>query len=115
MTFGSIGDLDAQFDEAKIAMGRLRSVDELADSEWAEYWNATQMVSDRHGGKYRLPGRPWKFSRDQLDPIGNPAFRGEHNAEICAELGLSQAEVEALTASGALVFDATVLGKRSST
>lgn len=115
MTFGTIGDLDAQFDEAKIAMGRLRSVGSIADSEWAEYWGATQTVSDRHGGKYRLPGRPWKFSRDQLVPIGNPAFRGEHNAEICAELGLSQAEVEVLLASGALVSDPTVLGRDAST
>lgn len=106
MTFGSIGDLDAQFDEAKIAMGRLRSTGSLADSEWAEYWGATQMVSDRSGGKYRLPGRPWKFSRDALTPIGIPALQGENNTEICAELGLTQAEIEKLVAGGALVFDA---------
>jgi hypothetical protein len=30
--------LDAQFDEAKIAMGEIRSIKELTKSEWSDYW-----------------------------------------------------------------------------
>ena len=71
--------------------------------EWAEYWGAVQEVSDRNGGNYRLPCRPWRFSREQLAPLGEPAFQGEHNSEVFAELGLSREQIDAYVASGALV------------
>ncbi|TDU28896.1 crotonobetainyl-CoA:carnitine CoA-transferase CaiB-like acyl-CoA transferase [Panacagrimonas perspica] len=105
LTFRDLKDLDAQFDEAKIAMGEVRSLDDLAKSEWAEYWDAVQTVSDRNGGSYRIAGRPWRFSRDQLRPAGDPAFRGEHNVSVCRELGLSEQQIEKLVKAGVLVGD----------
>jgi crotonobetainyl-CoA:carnitine CoA-transferase CaiB-like acyl-CoA transferase len=103
LTFRDIGALDAQLDEAKIALGEVRSLKKLSEMEWAEYWGAIQQVSDRNGGTYRLPGRPWHFSREQLDPLGDPAFQGEHNRIVFAELGLSEDEIDGYVASGALV------------
>lgn len=103
LTFPDMSTLDAQFDEAKIAMGEIRSVKALSKSEWAEYWGAVQHVSDRSGGEYRLPGRPWIFSEDLLRPIGDPAFQGEHNRQVFSELGISEADLQKLTESGALV------------
>jgi crotonobetainyl-CoA:carnitine CoA-transferase CaiB-like acyl-CoA transferase len=102
-TFPDMASLDAQLDEAKIAIGELRSLREVAESAWAEYWTATHAVSDRNGGELRLPGRPWRFSDAELDPPGEPAFQGEHNAEICGELGIDPDEIARLEASGALV------------
>src|SRR6266446_5101204 len=61
LTFPDMATLDAQFDEAKIAMGEIRSIKELTKSEWSEYWGAVQLVPDRSGGEYKLPGRPWHF------------------------------------------------------
>jgi crotonobetainyl-CoA:carnitine CoA-transferase CaiB-like acyl-CoA transferase len=95
--------LEAQFDEAKIAMGEIRSIKELTKSEWSDYWGAVQLVPDRSGGEYRLPGRPWHFSRDELTPIGTPAFQGEHNKEVFCELGVSEAELQRLSEAGVLV------------
>ena len=95
--------LDAQFDEAKIAMGEIRSIKELTASEWSDYWGAVQRVPDRSGGEYRLPGRPWHFSAEELTPIGTPAFQGEHNFAVFSELGLSEAELKRLSEAGALV------------
>jgi crotonobetainyl-CoA:carnitine CoA-transferase CaiB-like acyl-CoA transferase len=103
LTFPDIARLDAQFDEAKIAMGEIRSVKELAKSEWSDYWGAVQHVSDRSGGEYRLPGRPWHFSAEELMPIGTPAFQGEHNIAVFRELGVSDAELKRLAEAGALV------------
>ena len=71
--------------------------------DWAEYWGAVQEVSDRNGGSYRLSGRPWRFSGEKLDPLGEPAFQGEHNREVFVDLGLSDAEIDRHVASGALV------------
>jgi crotonobetainyl-CoA:carnitine CoA-transferase CaiB-like acyl-CoA transferase len=103
MTFPDMATLDAQFDEAKIAMGEIRSVKELVASEWSGYWGAVQHVPDRSGGEYRLPGRPWHFSAEELTPIGTPAFQGEHNAEVFRELGIGEAELNRLAEAGVLV------------
>ena len=103
LTFPDMAMLDAQFDEAKIAMGEIRSIKELTKSEWSDYWGAVQLVPDRSGGEYRLPGRPWHFSCDELTPIGMPAFQGEHNKEVFRELGVSEAELQRLSETGVLV------------
>jgi crotonobetainyl-CoA:carnitine CoA-transferase CaiB-like acyl-CoA transferase len=103
LSFPDSAALDAQFDEAKIAMGKVRSIRELADSDWSRYWSATQEVPDRHGGTYRLPGRPWRFSNEELTPLGAPAFQGEHNRGVFEDLGLSAKEIERHIATGALV------------
>jgi crotonobetainyl-CoA:carnitine CoA-transferase CaiB-like acyl-CoA transferase len=102
--FPDTATLGAQFDEAKIAMGKVRSIRELSESEWSAYWGAVQEVADRYGGTYRLPGRPWRFSAEELSPLGAPAFQGEHNRSVFEELGLKAEEVDRHIASGALVF-----------
>jgi crotonobetainyl-CoA:carnitine CoA-transferase CaiB-like acyl-CoA transferase len=103
LTFADIGALDAQLDEAKIAFGEVRSLKELSDTEWADSWGAVQEVSDRNGARYRLPGRPWHFSREELAPLGEPAYQGEHNRAVFAELGFSDEQIGGYVASGALV------------
>jgi crotonobetainyl-CoA:carnitine CoA-transferase CaiB-like acyl-CoA transferase len=103
LTFADIGALDAQLDEAKIAFGEVRSLKQLSEMEWAEYWDAVQEVPDRNGGSYRLPGRPWRFSRERLAPLGEPAYQGEHNRAVFAELGFSDEQIRGYVASGALV------------
>jgi len=102
-TFPDTATLDAQLDEAKIAMGQVRTLQEFGESEWAEAWGAVQTVPDRHGGAYRLPGRPWKFSSGELTPLGPPAFQGEHNDEVFSALGLSAERLAELRDIGALV------------
>ena len=102
-TFTDTATLDAQFDEAKIAMGKVRSIRELTQSDWSDHWGLVQEVPDRHGGTYKLPGRPWHFSDSLLTPIGAPAFQGEHNAMVLAELGLTGEEIDGYHHSGALL------------
>jgi len=58
---------------------------------------------DRNGGSYRLPCRPWRFSCEKLEPLGDPAFQGEHNRAVFGRLGLSEDEIEGYIAGGALV------------
>jgi crotonobetainyl-CoA:carnitine CoA-transferase CaiB-like acyl-CoA transferase len=103
LSFPNVAALDAQFDEAKIAMGEVRSIRELAKSDWSTYWGAIQEVSDRYGGNYRLPGRPWHFSADELTPLGVPAFQGEHNRSVFAEFSLTEEEIDRHVAAGVLV------------
>jgi crotonobetainyl-CoA:carnitine CoA-transferase CaiB-like acyl-CoA transferase len=106
-TFPDMAALDAQFDEAKIAIGQVRTMEHIAESEWADYWGATYRVADRQGGEYRLPGRPWKFSNAELPLPKAPSEQGEQNVEVCRELGFSDTEITAMQASGSLVGNFT--------
>lgn len=101
--FSDLESLDAQLDEAKIAIGVVRSTEELAETEWAEYWGAIREVPDRFGGRYRLPGHPWHFSESVLDEVRPPAFQGEHNSEILTELGIPDAEIESYGRANMLI------------
>jgi crotonobetainyl-CoA:carnitine CoA-transferase CaiB-like acyl-CoA transferase len=107
-TFPDLETLDAQLDEAKIAVGVVRSLKELAETEWAHYWGAVREVPDRLGGTYRLPGHPWHFSESELEETLPPAFQGEHNDLILRNLGFTEAEIEAFNEANMLVRGAPI-------
>jgi crotonobetainyl-CoA:carnitine CoA-transferase CaiB-like acyl-CoA transferase len=96
-------NLEAALAEQELAMGVLRTVKEVADSEWAAERGAIVEVPDRSGGGLRIPSSPWHFSLADTGVRGQPAYRGEHNREVLTDLcGLSGAEVEQLEADGVL-------------
>ena len=87
----------------KLASGKIRTTRELADTDWAVAREITVEVSNRGGGKVRIPNAPWKFSDATVTTAGSPKYRGEDNALVLGDLlGLSAAEVDALTESGVL-------------
>jgi crotonobetainyl-CoA:carnitine CoA-transferase CaiB-like acyl-CoA transferase len=96
LTFADLDELQAQVSEGGLAIGVIRSTQELAESEWAKDWGAVVEVNDRGGGTVRMPGPPWRFSRSTLPPPGLPAYQGEHNVELLAERSVSQAVIEDL-------------------
>ena len=102
LTFRDLEQLQAQVSEAGLAIGVVRSTEELAETEWAKEWGAVVEVDDRAGGALRMPGPPWRFSAATLPAPGPPAFQGEHNREILSELGVDAAELDRLEAEGLL-------------
>lgn len=87
----------------KLASGKIRTTRELADTDWAAAREITVEVSNRGGGKVRIPNAPWKFSDATVTTAGSPKYRGEDNALVLGDLlGLSSEEVDALTESGVL-------------
>jgi crotonobetainyl-CoA:carnitine CoA-transferase CaiB-like acyl-CoA transferase len=96
LTFTDLEELQAQVSEAGLAVGVVRSTNELAESEWAQDWGAIVEVDDRSGGTMRMPGAPWRFSSATLPPAGVPAFQGEHNIELLAERNVDPALIEEL-------------------
>ena len=83
-TFPSPAELEASLAEEGLAMGVLRTVREVADSEWARERDAIVDVPDRGGGRVRIPNSPWHFSEADVGVRGQPAYRGEHNREVLA-------------------------------
>ena len=53
-------------------------------------------------GPVRLLGHPVKFSRTPADPTRAAPALGEHTAQVLAEAGLEQAEIDELVADGAV-------------
>jgi crotonobetainyl-CoA:carnitine CoA-transferase CaiB-like acyl-CoA transferase len=89
--------------EAGLAMGVVRTMSELADTEWAQDRNVIIDADDRYGSTFRVPNAPWVFSGSDVSTRGIPKFRGEDNAEVLQQLaGVSPEEVEQLTAAGVL-------------
>lgn len=107
LSFQDMASLDAQLDEAKIACGIVREMAELASTEWSAEWNATRTVPNRSGGEVTVAGSPWHFSKTppdaHQDPIREPAFQGEHNADVLGQLGFTESEIIELRKSGVLV------------
>ena len=102
-TFPSPAELEASLAEEGLAMGVLRTVREVADSEWARERGAIVDVPDRGGGRVRIPNSPWHFSQADVGVRGQPAYRGEHNREVLGSLcELTDAELDQLEADGVL-------------
>ena len=100
--FTTFDELEAALGSVRFPMGVVRTVAEVADSDWAAHRHAVAEVGDRSGGTIRIPDAPWRFSDAEVGVAGDPAFRGEHNHEVLAELGLSGDEVRRLEQDGVL-------------
>ncbi|MEM9562520.1 MAG: CaiB/BaiF CoA-transferase family protein [Actinomycetota bacterium] len=103
LTFRSIEELEAQVSSVGLAVGTVRTVSEIAESDWAVARGAIREVDDRSGGVARMPAPPWIFGAGPLPEPGLPPFQGEHNEEVLAELGLDPSTIESL-ASGAVTI-----------
>jgi crotonobetainyl-CoA:carnitine CoA-transferase CaiB-like acyl-CoA transferase len=78
-------------------LGRLRSVSEVAQTDWAKQRNAFVEVSDRGTGTVKLPNSPWIFSGSDTSTHGVAKYRGEDNEEVLSELlGLSEQQIKDL-------------------
>ena len=96
-TVPTVDELENRLAKHKLAMGRLRSVSEVAQTDWAKERNVFVEISDRGTGKVKLPNSPWIFSGSDTSTRGVAKYRGEDNAEVFSELlGLSETQIEDL-------------------
>lgn len=87
----------------RLAVGRLRSVHDVCDTDWATDREATVRIPDRGDGTIRIPNAPWRFEGSDVRTGGEPRYRGEDNRAVLGELlGLDDAALDALEAQGVL-------------
>jgi CoA:oxalate CoA-transferase len=97
-------EIENRLSQFQLAVGRLRSVSELADTQWAHERDAVVLVSDRGGGTVRIPNSPWHFSGSDTTTQGDAKYRGEDNRSVFSEItGLSSEEIVQLENDGVLV------------
>ena len=89
------------FAEHNLATGRLRSVADVARTDWAKQRGVIAEVSDRRGGTIRIPQSPWKFSGADVRIRGIPKYRGEDNTAVLRDLlGVDDATITQLAHDG---------------
>jgi CoA:oxalate CoA-transferase len=89
------------FAEHNLATGRLRSVADVARTDWAKQRGVIAEVSDRRGGAIRIPQSPWKFSDADVRIRGIPKYRGEDNTAVLRDLlGVDDATITQLAHDG---------------
>ena len=97
-------EIENRLSQFQLAVGRLRSVGELADTQWAHVREAVVEVSDRGDSTVRIPNSPWHFSGSDTTTQGDAKYRGEDNHAIFSEVtGLSIEEIVQLENDGVLV------------
>lgn len=95
--FDDVESLDEALRSARLVMGVVRKLTEAAATDWSKARGATVDVSDRGEGTFKVPNTPWRFSEANSGVHGRPAYRGEHNAEVLAELlGLDDDDIAKL-------------------
>jgi crotonobetainyl-CoA:carnitine CoA-transferase CaiB-like acyl-CoA transferase len=95
--------IEAALAQHGLATGRLRTVREIADTDWAAAREAVVEVSDRAGGTVRIPNAPWRFAGSDIRTGGEPRYRGEDNHAVLRELlGLDDDTLARLDAAGVL-------------
>jgi len=87
----------------RLAVGRLRSVHDVCDTDWSREREVVVEVSDRGEGTMRIPNAPWRFEGSNVRVVGEPRYRGEDNRLVLRELlGLDDATLDRLEAVGVL-------------
>lgn len=93
--------IETIFAEHNLATGRLRSVADVARTDWAKQRGVITEVSDRGGGTIRIPQSPWKFSDADVRIRGIPKYRGEDNTAVLRDLlGVDDATITRLAHDG---------------
>ena len=94
-TIPTADEIEARLAKNQLACGRLRSVRELAETDWADSRDAIVNVDNRGTGTLRLPNSPWHFSGSDTSTRGVAQYRGEDNREVFSHIvGLDDAMIE---------------------
>jgi len=102
-TFNSFDAFEAALGNARLAVGQMRELREIAEAEWARARGALVDVGGE-GEPLHLPRSPFRFSNASVGTRGHPGWQGQHNREVLREvLGLADDAIDGLERDGVLI------------
>jgi crotonobetainyl-CoA:carnitine CoA-transferase CaiB-like acyl-CoA transferase len=94
-TVPTADEIEERLAKNQLACGRLRSVRELAETDWAEARGAIVNIDNRGTGTLRIPNSPWHFSGSDTSTRGVAQYRGEDNRDVFSNIvGLDDETIE---------------------
>ena len=100
--FATVAEFEAALDKARVPLGQVRSLAEVAGQPWAVERRAF-VALNLQGTPVKLPRSPFRFAGHDVGPRHAGVRRGADNTAVLSEkLGLSQDEIERLGESGVL-------------
>ncbi|MGD9753146.1 MAG: CaiB/BaiF CoA transferase family protein [Acidimicrobiia bacterium] len=101
--FDSAAELEAAIGVSTVLAAEVRTVPELAATEWAAERGAFVDIDLGQGHPVTIPQAPWRFSDADSGVQPFAGFRGEHNREVLTELaGVDEAELARLAEDGVI-------------
>jgi crotonobetainyl-CoA:carnitine CoA-transferase CaiB-like acyl-CoA transferase len=85
-TVPTADEIEERLAKNQLACGRLRSVRELAETDWAESRGAIVDIGNRGTGTLRIPNSPWHFSGSDTSTRGVAQYRGEDNRNVFSNI-----------------------------
>lgn len=95
-------DLYQDLERIGIPAGPLNSFENVFEMEQVQHRGLLQSLDHPGAGAVRYVANPVRFSQSDTGPIRPPPLHAEHTDAVLRELGLDQAELDALRASGAI-------------
>jgi crotonobetainyl-CoA:carnitine CoA-transferase CaiB-like acyl-CoA transferase len=89
-------------ERAEIPVARLNSMEDLYSDPHLQDVGFFESLDDPQDGALRLPQHPVRFSETPAGFTRAGPLLGEHTADVLRELGLSDADLQGLQASGAI-------------
>jgi crotonobetainyl-CoA:carnitine CoA-transferase CaiB-like acyl-CoA transferase len=101
--FETAEELEKAIGVSTVLAAELRTVPELAATQWAAERGAFVDIDLGAGNNVVIPQAPWRFSEADSGAKPLVGFRGEHNRQVLGRmLGMSDGEIDALVADGIL-------------
>ena len=100
--YPTIEAFEEALDTARIPLGKVRTLAETINTDWARARGAFVQI-DVNGEQIYIPRSPFRFSRSEVGPRSGAALRGADNRETLGELlNLSASDLDSLEAEGVL-------------
>ncbi|MCC6434042.1 MAG: CoA transferase [Acidimicrobiales bacterium] len=101
--FDTAAELEAAIGVSTVLAAEVRTVPELAATDWAAERGAFVPIDVGRGNEVTVPQAPWRFSDADSGVKPFAGFRGEHNREVLADLaGVDDTELARLVADGVI-------------
>ena len=96
-TFDDAGDVEAAIGPGGVIAAEVRSVPELAATDWAQERGAFVDVDTGRGEMITIPQSPWRFRDVEAGVRPSVGYRGQNNRQVLTELlGMSPEELDDL-------------------
>ncbi len=101
--FATVADFEAALDAARIPLGKVKPLADVAGEDWAIARGAFVQI-DVNGEPVRIPRSPFRFSRSSAGPVGGAGLQGTDNRRTLKELlDLTDMELDDLERAGVLI------------